>query len=293
MGVHSLFLILHLIKNYIKMDNAFIDQGIIYLMEFAPRLIGALLILIIGLWLVKFLEKFLSKIFVKNDVDITISKFLITLIKWLLRIFLFIIVISKIGVQTTSFVAMLGAAGLAVGMALQGSLSNFAGGILIIVLKPFKVGDYIQADGVFGTVKEISIFTTKLSTDNNQLAILPNGKLSNENVINYSVYPFRKELLNVEVSYKENIKRVKDILLNLAVEHPQIEQKETPAPNVVVKDLGENGIVLQMQYWCKTSVFWAVHWWMKENIISTFEKENIEIPYAHRQVIITQENKLD
>lgn len=202
------------------MNKALINGAVVYLLEFAPKLIGAILILIIGLWFIKFLEKFLSKIFLKNNLDETVSKFLITIIQWTLRIFLFIIVISKVGVQTTSLVAMLGAAGLAIGMALQGSLSNFAGGILIIVLKPFKVGDYIQADGIFGTVKDISIFTTKLSTDNNQLAILPNGKLSNENVINYSVYPFRKELLNVEVSYKENIKRVKDILMQLAEGHP-------------------------------------------------------------------------
>ena len=154
--------------------------------EFIPNLISAVLILVVGLWMIGMINKVFKKMMVRREVEITLRKFLANLINWLLKALLFIVVIQKLGVQNSSFVAILGAAGLAVGLALQGSLSNFAGGVLILLFKPFKVGDFIEAKGIKGTVKEISIFSTSINTFGNELAIVPNGPLYNDNIINYS-----------------------------------------------------------------------------------------------------------
>src|SRR5690606_11744880 len=151
-----------------------------------PRLIAAIIIWIVGSWFSQIILKWLKKGMEKAGYDVSIQDFLLNLIYWAFKILLIIIVLSTMGIESTSFVAVLASAGLAVGLALQGSLSNFAGGVLILIIKPFRVGDFISAQGVDGTVKAITIFNTKLATSGNQVAILPNGKLSNENIINYS-----------------------------------------------------------------------------------------------------------
>jgi len=155
--------------------------------DYLPTLLGALAILLIGWWVIKLVISYTRKLFNKTDYDQNLENFVLNLLSWTLKILLFIVVVTQLGIETTSLVAVVGAAGLAVGLALQGSLSNFAGGVLIIVLKPFRIGDWIEAQGVSGTVKETTLFYTKLNTFGNQLAVIPNGQLTNDNIINYTV----------------------------------------------------------------------------------------------------------
>lgn len=259
------------------------------LMEFAPKLVGAIILLFVGLWFIRLILNFINKITIKRNVDISVAKFMSDILKWTLRILLFLMVISKLGINTTSFIAMLGAAGLAVGMALQGSLANFAGGILIIIFKPFKVGDYVSAQGISGTVQEISIFTTKISTDTNQMAVIPNGNLSNDKVINYSLLPQRREMMTVSIGYEDNIKKAKEVLLELAVNHPKIiNDGSQPKPMIMVSSLGDSSIDLSFRYWTNTGDFWAVRWWMLENIKNTLDAEGISIPYPQQDVHIKE-----
>lgn len=270
-------------EDYIK---AFSDR----LIDLAPTVVGALILLFVGLWIIKLILNFINRITTKRDVDISVAKFLHDITKWTLRIMLFLMVISKLGINTTSFIAMLGAAGLAIGMALQGSLSNFAGGILIIVFKPFKVGDFIIAQDVSGTVAEISIFTTKLTTVTNQLAVIPNGKLSNDKVINYSSYPHRREMMDIEIDYADDIKKAKEVILELAMNHPNIIKDENiqPKPQIMVTSLGTNGIILNLRYWTNLGDFWDVQFNMLENIRNTMAIEGISIPYPQQDIRIKE-----
>lgn len=260
------------------------------LIELAPQLVGALILLLVGLWIIKIILRFINKITTKREVDISVAKFLRDILKWTLRIILFLMVISKLGINTTSFIAMLGAAGLAVGMALQGSLANFAGGILIIIFKPFKVGDYITAQDQSGTVTEISIFTTKLTTVTNQLVVIPNGKLSNDKVINYSAFPHRREMLDIEIDYAEDIKKAKKVILELAMNDPRIIKDENiqPMPQIMVTSLGANGIILNLRYWADSGDFWDVRFDMLENIKNVLEAEDISIPYSQQDIRIKE-----
>ncbi|WP_339811571.1 mechanosensitive ion channel family protein, partial [Zunongwangia profunda] len=180
------------------------------LIDFLPDLIAAILILIIGFWIAKRAVKFMQKALDKRDYDVALKGFLTTLVSWALKILVIIVAISQVGIETTSLVAILGAAGLAIGLALQGSLANFAGGVLIIVLKPFKVGDWIEAQGVSGSVKSVSLFYTKLDTFGNQEAVIPNGSLANDNIINYTVNGVRRENMTFGISYDDDIKKTKN-----------------------------------------------------------------------------------
>ena len=182
------------------------------LIDYSPKLISAFLVLFAGLYVIRLINRFIRTIMVKRDLDPTLTKFLADILLWVLRVLLFVSFISQLGIETSSFVAILGAMGLAVGLSLQGSLSNFAGGMLIIVFKPFKVGHSIEAQGVSGTVSEIQIFVTKLITANNQTIFVPNGSLSNGTIINYSLQGSRRVDLTISISYDTDIKKAKDII---------------------------------------------------------------------------------
>jgi len=177
---------------------------------------------------------------------------------------------------------VLGAAGLAVGLALQGSLSNFAGGVLILFFKPFKIGDFIEAQGISGTVKEISIFKTKINTFGNQLAIIPNGKLSNENIINYSSEPTRRNNLEIGISYSSNIKEAKNILLDLINNQEGVIQD--PAPEVVVSNLGDSAVTLSLRYWASLEDYWRIHFYAVEEGKKRLEDKGISLPFPQREV---------
>jgi len=254
-----------------------------------PSLIGAIVLLIIGLWLTKMINKFVRKFFDRKDYDPTLENFIASLIDWGLKIVLFVLVITQLGVESASLVAIIGAAGLAIGLALQGSLANFAGGVLILLLKPFKVGDFISAQGVDGTVKDISIFNTHLNTFGNQLAIIPNGKLSNDNIINYSAEGIRRESLTFGIGYDDNIKQAKEILLELVNEQSTVLQLEDKQPMIVVAELGDSAVNLSLRYWAKNEDFWTLRWTILEEGKARLEAAGISIPYPQRDVHLYKE----
>lgn len=214
---------------------------------YAPRLIAAFLLLIIGVYTIRFINKMLKKVLVNRDFDPTLSKFLADVLNWVLRILLFVSVISKLGIETSSFVAILGAAGLAVGLSLQGSLSNFAGGMLIILFKPFRVGDVIDFQNVSGKVAEIQIFVTRIISNNNQTIFVPNGILSNGIITNYSIDQTRRIDLVFRISYAANIQLATTTIYEILKNNSLV--LESPVPQVQIKELTETGILLSVRPW--------------------------------------------
>lgn len=215
----------------------------------------------------------------QKELDPTLSKFLADILRWALRVVLFITFISKLGIETSSFVAILGAAGLAVGLSLQGSLSNFAGGMLIILFKPFRVGDTIEAQGIVGTVSSIQIFVTKLINGNNQTIFIPNGVLSNGNIINYSLQENRRADLIFLLSYETNIKTAKEIIMKVLINHPKV--LKNPAPEIAVKLLTDTAIHLAVRPWSNNIDFGLVSSDILENCKEAFDKAGIIIqPFA-------------
>lgn len=251
---------------------------------FAPKLISAIIISFIGLWVIKITKRLLKKFFQSKEYDITLERFASDLINWSLKIILFVIIISHLGVQTTSLVAILGAASLAIGLALQGSLANFAGGVLILILKPFRVGDFIKAQGQEGTVKEITIFTTKLTTFGNQLAVIPNGKLSNETILNYTTEGIRRESLTWGISYDDDIQLAKEILLGLVNEQETVIKEEDKLPMIVLAELGDSSVNLSLRYWATNDNFWGLRWHILEEGKRRIEEAGITIPFPQRDI---------
>lgn len=248
------------------------------ILDYSPKIISAFVILIVGIYAIRLVTRLIKKIMVKRDLDPTLTKFLADILIWALRILLFIAFISKLGVETSSFVAILGAMGLAVGLSLQGSLSNFAGGMLIILFKPFKVGDTIEAQGQIATVLEIQIFVTKLVTANNQTIFIPNGILSNGTIINYSTQGQRRADLTIAISYETDIKKAKEIITEVMRNNPKV--LTTPAPEVGVKNLTDNAIQLAVRPWAKNEDFGAVFSETLENCKLAFDAAGIIIqPY--------------
>ncbi|WP_034259226.1 mechanosensitive ion channel family protein [Aequorivita capsosiphonis] len=264
--------------------DVYVERYAQKLIDFLPSLIGAVLMLVIGMWLIKLLNKLVRRFFDKKEYDITLENFIASLISWGLKIVLFVLVVTQLGVESASLIAIIGAAGLAIGLALQGSLSNFAGGVLILFLKPFKVGDFISAQGIDGTVKEISIFNTRLTTFGNQLAILPNGKLSNDNIINYSSEGIRREKLTFGIGYDDDIKKAKEVLMDLVMEQEQVIKTEDKMPMVAVAELADSSVNLTLRYWATNEDFWNLHWLVIEEGKIRLEAAGISIPYPQRDV---------
>ncbi|MCF6295216.1 MAG: mechanosensitive ion channel [Flavobacteriaceae bacterium] len=256
------------------------------ILNFSPQILTALAILIIGLFLIRIVTKLSRKMMKKSGVDVTLQKFLSNLVGWTLKILLFVVVISKLGIETTSFAAILAAAGLAIGLALQGSLANFAGGVLIMIFKPIKIGDLIEAQGEIGVVKEIEIFTTKLTGLSNKEIIIPNGSLSNGNIVNYTTEGTRRVDLVFGVGYDSDIKKTKEVLLNVLTSHPMVLQD--PAPTVNVSELADSSINFAVRPWCNTDDYWTVFFDVTENTKEALDAAGIEIPYPH-QVEIRKE----
>jgi small conductance mechanosensitive channel len=249
------------------------------LIDYSPKLISAFLILFAGLYTIRLINRFIRSMMVKKDLDPTLTKFLSDILLWVLRVLLFITFISNLGIETSSFVAILGAMGLAVGLSLQGSLSNFAGGMLIILFKPFKVGHTIEAQGVVGTVSEIQIFVTKLINANNQTIFVPNGSLSNGTIINYSLQGFRRADLTIAISYDTDIKKAKDIITAVLNNNPKI--LKTPIAEVSVKNLTDNAIQLAVRPWANNEDFGAVFSDTLESCKLAFDAAGIVVqPYV-------------
>jgi len=257
-------------------------KAVDWLWDALPNIIFAIIILVAGIYIIRLINKLVKKFFQKKDYDVALETFLQSFINIGLKIILFVVVISQLGVQTTSLAAVLGAAGLAIGLALQGSLSNFAGGVLILLFKPFKVGDFISAQGVEGTVKEISIFTTKVNTFGNQVAIIPNGQLSNNNIVNYNAESTRRDKIDIGIGYGSNIKKAKDIMLEICNNCENILKE--PAPEVYVGALADSSVNLTLRFWADNELFWAAHFHVLEEIKNRFDAEGIEIPFPQRVV---------
>ena len=248
-------------------------------LEYSPKIISAFLILFVGLYAIRLINRFIRRLMVKRQLDLTLTKFLTDILLWVLRVLLFVSFISKLGIETSSFVAVLGAMGLAVGLSLQGSLSNFAGGMLIIIFKPFKVGDTIEAQGCMGTVSEIQIFVTKLITSNHQTIFVPNGALSNGTITNYSLQGYRRADLTIAISYDTDIKKAKDIITEVLKNNPKVLQN--PAAEVSVKNLTDNAIHLAVRPWANNADFNSVFAETLENCKLAFDGAGIVIqPYV-------------
>lgn len=267
-------------ENFKELVQVFLDK----ITGFLPNLIGGIVILVIGFWLIKALRGIFKRIMEKKGLDLTLQLFLSELIKWALYIMLFLAIIQVIGIPASSFLAALGTAGLAIGLALQGSLSNFAGGIMILIFKPFKIGDNIEAKGQRGTVKEIGLFTTTLNKFNNEQAIIPNGPLFSDNIINYTREEKRRVKVLVGIGYGSDIKKAKEIMLSIATSHEKI--LEDPAPVVFVEELADSSVNLSVRFWCLNDDYWELYFHTVETVKFQFDANNIEIPFPQRDVHI-------
>jgi small conductance mechanosensitive channel len=252
------------------------------LVDYSPKLISAIIILFVGIYAIRLINRLVKKIMIKRNLDPTLSKFLADILIWVLRVILFVTFISRLGIETSSFVAILGAAGLAVGLSLQDSLSNFAGGMLIILFKPFRVGDTIEAQGVIGTVSEIQIFVTKLISANNQTIFVPNGILSNGIITNLSVAGMRRMDLVFSLSYATDIKVAKEIVMEVMKSHPKV--LKTPEPIVLVRDLTDSAIHLAIRPWSKNEDFGQVSSDILEQCKTAFDEKGITIQPFVRDV---------
>jgi small conductance mechanosensitive channel len=263
-----------------------IDAGYNLIVEFGPKLIAAILIWIIGSWIIKMIIKGVRTAMTKAAYDESLKKFLLNLISWVFKIVLIIVVLGTVGVETTSFAAILAAAGLAIGLALQGSLGNFAGGVLIMIFKPIKIGDLIEAQGEVGVVKEIEIFTTKLTGLSNKEIIIPNGALSNGNIVNYTTAGTRRVDLVYGVGYDSDIKQTKAVFDKVLSAHPKILKE--PAPTVALSELGDSSLNFVVRPWCNAEDYWAVYFEITEQVKEALDAAEIEIPYPHQVEIRKQ-----
>ena len=266
----------------LKSFEKHLENAIDWFWSFIPNLVLAIVIFFVGLWIVRFINRIVHRFFDRKDYDPTLESFLQSFISIGLKVLLFVVVITQLGVKSSSLVAMVGAAGLAIGLALQGSLANFAGGVLILIFKPFKVGDWISAQGVEGSVKQISIFSTKLNTFGNQVAIIPNGQLSNGNIVNYNMEDIRRDKFDVGIGYGSNIKQAKEILLQICADNTDI--LKDPIPEVYVGELGDSSVNLTLRFWAKNEVFWPAHFKVIEEAKLRFDQAGIEIPFPQRVI---------
>ncbi|MBS2212334.1 mechanosensitive ion channel [Carboxylicivirga mesophila] len=251
------------------------------------RLLAAILIAVIGLWIINKIVKGFKKLLAARGVDETLVPFIISLTSVTLKVLLFISVISYLGIQMTSFIAILGAAGLAVGMALSGTLQNFAGGVILLILKPFKVGDFIEAQGHTGLVKEIQIFNTILTTPDNKVVIIPNGGLSTGAMTNYSKEETRRVDFVFGIGYDDDIDKARNIIIEVASKQELI--MKDPAIFVGVLEHGDSSINLVTRVWSKTSDYWTVYFYMMEFVKKEFDKQGISIPFPQRDVHLFNE----
>lgn len=259
-----------------------------FLIEFATtwgaKIIGAIVILLVGLKLIKVLSKWIHSSPRLNKLDNSLRSFLASFSKILLYIVLIITVAMILGIPATSFITLLASCGVAVGLALQGSLSNFAGGIMILLFKPFKVGDYIEASGEAGTVSEISVVYTELLTVDNKRITLPNGALTNSIIKNYSSEDKRRVDLTFSAAYDCDVEKVKEIITTVANAHPCA--LKDPAPFVRLSEHSDSALVYTVRIWCKNADYWTVYFDTIENVKTAFDKNNIAIPFPQMDVHI-------
>lgn len=260
-----------------------------YITEWGMKLIAAIAVWVIGGFIVGALVKAFSKMLDKSKTDASLKPFLKSIIGVLLKVLLVITVMSTLGIEMTSFIAILGAAGLAVGMALSGTLQNFAGGVMILIFKPFKVGDFIDAQGHAGSVKEIQIFNTILKTPDNKTIIIPNGGLSNSSMVNYSTEPTRRVDFTFGIGYGDSIEQGKEVLLNILKSDPRV--LSTPAePFVEVTALADSSVNFAVRVWVNASDYWGVYFDTNAKVYNEFNKVGLNIPYPQMDVHVHKAN---
>ncbi|MBN1558000.1 MAG: mechanosensitive ion channel [Lentisphaerae bacterium] len=253
-----------------------------WLALYGLKLVAAALILIIGRLAARALRALLKKALLKSRVDETLVAFITNLAYVGLMVFVIIAALGQLGVQTTSFIAVIGAAGLAVGLALQGSLANFAAGVLMIIFKPFKVGDYIEGGGTAGIVEDIGIFTCELKSPDNKKIIIPNAKLTGDNIVNYSAKDSRRLDLVAGVSYGDDLDKVRKVLEQILAEDDRI--LKDPAPTIGVLELGDSSVNFAVRPWVKTADYWDVLFATQEKMKKRFDAEGISIPFPQQDV---------
>ena len=256
------------------------------ILNFALQVVIALIVYAIGAKLIAFLVKVVKKTMERRNTDLGVIQFLSAVVKYALYFILIMTILGLFGIATTSAVAVLGSCGVAVGLALQGSLSNFAGGVLILLLKPFVVGDYIVQGSNEGTVYEISIFYTKLKTADNKVVVIPNGNLSNSSLVNISHMDKRRVDIVVGIGYEADIRTAKEILSRVAENDPARLKEEELV--VYVSDLGASSVDIGVRIWVKTEDYWTARWRMLENIKYELDENHISIPYQQIDVQINQ-----
>ena len=254
--------------------------------DFAINLITAILIFYIGKAVIGILVRALRKLMEKNDVDATLTSFVSNLVRMTLLVFVIIAAITKLGVPSAQFVAVVGAAGLAVGLALQGSLANFAAGVLIVLFRPYKVGDYVEAAGISGTIEQVQILTTILKTPDNKQIIVPNGQIMDSIITNYSTNDRRRVDLVVGVSYEDDLDKVRKTLEELVAADDRI--LDDPAVTIAVSELADSSVNFIVRPWVKTADYWGVHFDLTEAIKKRFDQEGISFPFPQQDVHLYQ-----
>lgn len=257
------------------------------LMFYGPRLLGAIIVLIVGLQLISWFSSWFRRFLETRAVDASLQPFLRSFISVLLKILLVISVMGMIGIQMTSFIAILGAAGLAIGLALSGTLQNFAGGVIILIFKPYKVGDFIAAQGHSGTVEEIQIFVTLLKTPQNVVIIIPNSELATNSLTNYSVKPIRRADWTFGIAYGDSYDQAKELLLKLLQEDERV--LKDPEPFIALGELADSSVNITVRAWTNSDDYWGVFFDMNEKVYKAFTEEGISIPFPQMDVHIQKQ----
>jgi small conductance mechanosensitive channel len=266
----------------------YLEKAYDFIAVYGIKVVIAIVVLIIGLWIIKRIVRTTDRLMTKRDVNVSLRGFLRSLISILLKIMLIISIAEMVGLKTTSFIAVLGAAGLAIGFALQGTLANFAGGVMILLFKPFKVGDLIESQGHRGKVKEIHIFVTILTTFENKTVILPNAAVSNNDIVNYTTQGILRVDLTFGISYSSNIKEAKDTLMKIMTDHPKV--LKDPAPFVGVSELADSSVNLAVRPHAKSEDYWTVYFDVYEAGKLALDKAGVTIPFPQMDVHLNKLN---
>jgi small conductance mechanosensitive channel len=264
-------------------------QAVNSIITHAPKVLLAIIVLFVGLWIINRVTKTMASVMKKRDTDSSLIPFFTGLIGIVMKVALFISVIGMIGIETTSFIALLGAAGLAVGMALSGTLQNFAGGVMLLLFKPFKVGDFIDAQGFMGIVREIQIFHTILKTTDNKTVIIPNGGLATGAMTNFSTEPLRRVDMKFGISYTSSIDLAKSIIKRLLDNDERV--LKDPASFIAVTELGDSSVNFVVRAWVNTPDYWGVYFDMHENVKKAFDAEGVSIPFPQMDVHLHPQNQ--
>lgn len=257
----------------------FVTKG---LLDFGWDILIAVAIYIVGRWIVRYLDRLLERIFIRREMEVSLAKFIRSFVRTALYVIIIITIVRKLGIDTSSFVALLASTGVAIGMALSGTLQNFAGGIMILLLRPFRIGDYVQTQGVEGSIKEIKLFNTVINTVDNKLITLPNGPIVNNIINNFSAENRRRVDLSVSISYGDDYDVARQALLDMIAADERIEKD--PAPFVAIGSLGENAVSITIRVWAKSSDYWGIYHDLNEKIYKELPAKGIHFPFPQIQV---------